>query len=120
MFESKVTAVVLAVLTAWCVFVAGVNVLGDIWERSIPYKVTMCHAGLACLIEPATALMNFILLAIVGIGWLANVRNPFFLRRTFAAVFVVLLASAISLIPSHPQYRAAAVLLLGPGPSGRR
>jgi hypothetical protein len=127
-FNSKIAAVVLAVLTALCLLFAGIDVYARMLrEWSSPYSGGgMCHAA-ACLILAAIPLVNFILLLIIGVRWLRNARGLFFRYALHArdlffphglvgGWFAILLVGAISYFVSDQQYAAAAVVLGGPGP----
>jgi len=116
-FNSKIAAVVLAVLTALCLLFAGIEVYARMWRQwSSPYMGSgMCHDP-ACLIPAAIPLVNFILLLIIGVRWLRNAMDVFFPHGLFGGWFAILLVGAISYFVSDQQYAAAAVLLRGPGP----
>jgi len=114
----KCAAVVLAMLTAVCTFFALGYVCDEIWGQwSTPNWRSIWVAGRHTpvpLVMLALVLVNFVALLIVGVWLLRNVKNPFFPRRIFAGWFVVILVSEIAFLPSHAQYAAVAVLLLGP------
>jgi hypothetical protein len=120
----KIAVCVLAVPTALCALLAGLNLHNELWRQwSEKWGWVSMGAGAAhsemILVLAAVVLVNFALVLVVGVWWLLSARTPGFPHRRLAAWFALLSVSAMSYFPSSQQYAAAAVLLFGPGPKSQ-
>lgn len=107
-------------LSAICVSLAVLYIYTETWSQWSPgvgwvnLWTGSVHSGLF-LVFGAIALLNFVLLVILGVWWAINGRNRSFPHRRLAFWLLLLLISAASYFPSDQQYAAATVLVLGPG-----
>src|SRR5262249_47527073 len=57
---------------------------------------------------------------VIGGWWALSSKTPGFPHRLFAVWFLLLLAGALSWLPSYAQYAATSVALFGPGGNSRK